>query len=62
LYPTASLQADARWARQLLASGHDGFVFFNNDVAGHAVRNALALRRLLGRTAPGARALEGKGR
>jgi len=62
LYPTASLQADARWTRQLLASGHDGFVFFNNDVAGHAVRNALALRRLLGRTAPGARALEGKGR
>ncbi len=46
-YPTASLRSDARWARQRLASGRDGFVFFNNDVAGHAVRNAIALRRLL---------------
>ncbi len=51
-YPPASLRADARWARRLLASGREGFVFFNNDVSGHAVRNALSLRRLVGQPTP----------
>jgi uncharacterized protein YecE (DUF72 family) len=55
-YPDASLRADARWITGALASGHGGFVFFNNDVGGHAVRNALTLRRLLGQPAPHPRA------
>ncbi|MDR7579002.1 MAG: DUF72 domain-containing protein, partial [Armatimonadota bacterium] len=47
-YPDSSLRADARWVFDQLAAGREGYVFFNNDVAGHAVRNALSLRRLLG--------------
>lgn len=47
-YPDSSLRADARWVLDQLAAGREGYVFFNNDVAGHAVRNALSLRRLLG--------------
>ena len=36
----------APWARWLQTQT-DGFAFFNNDVGGHAVRNALRLRELL---------------
>lgn len=48
-YPESSLRADARWVRGALQEGREGFVFFNNDVAGHAVRNALTLLRRLTR-------------
>lgn len=48
-YPDSSLRADARWAAGQLVAGREGYVFFNNDVAGHAVRNALTLRRMLER-------------
>jgi uncharacterized protein YecE (DUF72 family) len=40
----------ARWAEWLLtehATGRDVFCYFNNDVGGHAPRNALTLRRLM---------------
>ncbi len=47
-YPPSSLRADARWALARLREGQDGFVFFNNDVGGHAVRDAVRLRRLVG--------------
>jgi uncharacterized protein YecE (DUF72 family) len=44
------------WAERVLAwerDGHDAYVYFNNDVAGHAVRNAETLRRLVGAPAQG---------
>jgi len=47
-YPASSLRADARWIRLQVGAGRDGFVFFNNDVGGCAVRDALTLRRLVG--------------
>jgi uncharacterized protein YecE (DUF72 family) len=31
----------------VLAGGRDVYAYFNNDVGGHAPRNALTLRRLL---------------
>ena len=34
-----------RTAKQQLASGKDVFAYFNNDAQGHAVKNAVALRR-----------------
>lgn len=46
-YPASSLRSDARWIRKALLAGQEGFVFFNNDVGGCAVRDALTLRRLL---------------
>lgn len=46
-YPVSSLRADARWILGELAAGREGYAFFNNDVGGWAVRNALTLRRLL---------------
>jgi uncharacterized protein YecE (DUF72 family) len=40
-----------RWAARIhdwSAGGHDVWVYFNNDLAGHAVRDARLLRRLVG--------------
>lgn len=38
------------WARRIVASGaEEAWVYFNNDREGHAVKNALVLRRLLRR-------------
>jgi len=37
----------ARRIRAHLADGHDVYAFFNNDIGGHAVRNAADLRRYL---------------
>lgn len=48
-YPVSSLRSDARWIRKALLAGQEGFVFFNNDVGGCAVRDALTLRRLVSR-------------
>jgi uncharacterized protein YecE (DUF72 family) len=47
-YPRVDLE---RWAEQILefqSGGHDVYVYFNNDDAGHAVANARELRTLLG--------------
>jgi uncharacterized protein YecE (DUF72 family) len=35
------------WLRTQLADGMDVYAYFNNDVGGHAPRDAVALRRLL---------------
>jgi uncharacterized protein YecE (DUF72 family) len=39
-----------RWADRIAgwdSEGRDVWVYFNNDLGGHAVRNALSLRELL---------------
>lgn len=46
-YPASMLRRDAAWVRAQLEAGHEVYVFYNNDVAGHAVRDALALCRLV---------------
>lgn len=52
LYAGSYSEADLRWwadrAREWEAQGRDVFLYFNNDGEGHAVRNALRLRRLVG--------------
>jgi uncharacterized protein YecE (DUF72 family) len=44
-YSPQALSAAARRVRAHLANGRDVYAFFNNDVGGHAVRNAADLRR-----------------
>ncbi|MBD3335316.1 MAG: DUF72 domain-containing protein [Candidatus Eisenbacteria bacterium] len=44
-YSPQALSAWARWIQEQLEAGRDVYVYFNNDVGGHAVRNALDLRR-----------------
>lgn len=47
-YPRQELR---RWAERIAnwdADGTDVWMYFNNDLGGHAVRNALTLRELLG--------------
>jgi uncharacterized protein YecE (DUF72 family) len=44
-YSPQALSATARRIRAHLADGHDVYAFFNNDIGGHAVRNAADLRR-----------------
>lgn len=46
-YPDATLAEDARAIRDWLRSGRDVLCFFNNDVAGHAVHDALRLRAMV---------------
>jgi uncharacterized protein YecE (DUF72 family) len=50
LYAGSYSEADLRWwadrCREWQAAGKDVFVYFNNDGAGHAVRNADTLRSL----------------
>lgn len=49
-YSRQRLSAEARRIRGLLARGLDVYVYFNNDLGGHAVSDALALGRyVLGR-------------
>jgi len=46
-YPDDELQ---RWAGRLRSAARDArhaFIYFNNDIGGHAPRNALRLRELL---------------
>jgi uncharacterized protein YecE (DUF72 family) len=52
-YPEARLKTDTARIRTWLADGLDVYVYFNNDRGGAAVRNALRLRRLLGRERQG---------
>ena len=47
-YPDRDLR---RWAALIAewdSDGRDVWLYFNNDFGGHAVRNALSLRTLLG--------------
>ena len=43
-YPSDRLRDWAVWIRDRLAEGRDVFAYFNNDVGGHAPRDASALR------------------
>ena len=47
-YPDEDLRWWADRTHEWQASGRDVFVYFNNDGFGHAVRNALRLRELVG--------------
>ncbi len=47
-YPDEMLADYARKVRDWLAQGLEVWAFFNNDVGGHAVRNALRLREMVG--------------
>lgn len=44
-YSAQQLEAAARRVREHRAAGLDVYAFFNNDVEGHAVRNAMTLRQ-----------------
>jgi uncharacterized protein YecE (DUF72 family) len=46
-YPTARLKSWAAWMHALLGRGLDVFAYFNNDIDGHAVRDARRLKSLL---------------
>jgi uncharacterized protein YecE (DUF72 family) len=52
LYGGSYSEADLGWWAQRIreweAGGHEVYVYFNNDGGGHAVRNALTLRGMLG--------------
>jgi uncharacterized protein YecE (DUF72 family) len=46
-YPDHTLRTWAGWLHTQRAAGADVFAYFNNDVGGHAPRDAVTLRRLL---------------
>lgn len=46
-YPDDSLHCWARCLNQCRDQGRDVYAYFNNDVGGHAPRNALTLRQML---------------
>jgi uncharacterized protein YecE (DUF72 family) len=46
-YSARTLAGAARRIRRHLDEGRDVYAYFNNDVAGHAVRDALRLKRYL---------------
>ena len=46
-YPDDQLRSWAGWLHTQRAAGTDVFAYFNNDVGGHAPRNAVTLRRFL---------------
>ena len=46
-YPQERLEGWAAWLRTARAEGADVYAYFNNDVGGHAPRNATMLRRLM---------------
>jgi uncharacterized protein YecE (DUF72 family) len=48
-YSPAHLRRAAARVREYQESGRDVFVYFNNDVGGHAVENALQLREFVSR-------------
>ena len=47
-YDRAALDLWAQRVREWCGAGHDVYVYFNNDIRGYAVRNALLLKELLG--------------
>jgi uncharacterized protein YecE (DUF72 family) len=46
-YSRERLQSWAEWLRAQCADGNDVYAYFNNDVGGHAPRDAVTLRNLL---------------
>ena len=46
-YSAQHLEADASRIREWISSGRDVYVYFNNDIGGHAFYNALELKKLL---------------
>ena len=48
-YTNAQLRIWADWLDQQTSVGADGYAYFNNDVGGHAPRNAMTLRGLMER-------------
>jgi uncharacterized protein YecE (DUF72 family) len=46
-YSPKQLRADAEHVRKLTAEGRSVFIYYNNDIGGHAFRNAQDLRRML---------------
>lgn len=48
-YDAAALRADATSVRRWRREDRDVYVYLNNDVSGHAVRDAAALARLVRR-------------
>jgi uncharacterized protein YecE (DUF72 family) len=55
-YSRAQLDDWASWLDAQLAAGSDIYAYFNNDVGGHAPRNAVALRQALEARRPALRA------
>jgi uncharacterized protein YecE (DUF72 family) len=51
-YGTAALRPFARDLDKWHAQGHDAFVYFNNDIGGHALSDAMDLSLLLGAELP----------
>ena len=49
-YSKAELRQCAGWIKKFLKSGLDTYVYFNNDAYGYAVKNAMALKKMLGST------------
>lgn len=47
-YPEEFLQRDAASVRNWLSQERDVYLYFNNDLGGYAVRNALRLKEILG--------------
>jgi uncharacterized protein YecE (DUF72 family) len=47
-YPSEFLRTEAQWIAALAARGLDVYAYFNNDIGGHAIRNARELRGFLG--------------
>jgi len=47
-YPDDRLRSWSEWMREELAGGTAIYGYFNNDVGGHAPRNAVTLRQFLG--------------
>jgi len=47
-YSKPRLRKWAEWIRNFAANGHDVYVYFNNDIEGHAVKDAVVLRELVG--------------
>lgn len=54
-YSPQFLTAEARRIEDALSRGVDVYVYFNNDLEGHAVDDAMALRRYVGNAATSAR-------
>ena len=47
-YPDGMLEEWHAWMRDQAAAGRRVFAYFNNDIHGHAIEDALALKRLAG--------------
>jgi uncharacterized protein YecE (DUF72 family) len=50
-YDRAGLSQWAQRVREWCEAGHDVYVYFNNNIFGYAVHNALELKQLLGENA-----------